>query len=691
MEIFDIILSYGNLFIAELLAAAGRSPFAAMGYIMTHGGLIIFFPMMVWMLWWIWVFYVVGEYMMKQKYVLLAIDVPAINEQSMRAVEQMLVALHGVLFSYNKKDLYWHGMQIEPFSLEIVSIDGYIQYFIWTNERYVNVVKAAVYAQYPDAEIVEVEDYTNNVPSKFPDEEYDLWGTELVLEKDSVYPIKTYEYFEHSLTGTFADPMASILEQLSRLRPGEQAWLQFVITPTSGGIRASGLKEVESLIGKDSGYSPGAAEKLIFGTMDTLYNALSPAHFDKELTSVPGREAEDGNFMGMTTGDRLVVEEIQKKISRLQFDTKFRFVYIAKKEVFDRFRVAGGVFGALKQFSSLDLNSFTNGTWTTTSRPTYFFWKWRRNVRETKMIQSFRSRSNWNGENPITLSTTELATIFHFPLESAQAPLLSTTESKKAEPPSRLPQQLPMATPEPIPEDLVESQGEPEYEAPRGQRIPREGEELRPASGIPAALVQRMEVETEKPLAQSMKGLPPGVYPIEGRDWQTLDEWSLKGRSALEHREQIVHEAATPQYFPEKGPMQSAMEQHQIVAQTEEPSEGAEPPQYVEIHHTEQPKKEKEYHDIESRPEVVSMPRSGQHSAAAAVPPRERPVSRPTQPTEQLRTQHAGHVQSTPPAQRGVSQNPDERRVNRSRQQSKDVQPPSAAPGRGAPPPNLPF
>ena len=46
-----------------------------------------------------------------------------------------------------------------------------------------------------------------------------------------VYPFRTCPFFEHSMTQTFLDPLASLLEIMGRLGPSEQVWLQLVITP----------------------------------------------------------------------------------------------------------------------------------------------------------------------------------------------------------------------------------------------------------------------------------------------------------------------------------------------------------------------------------------------------------------------------------------------------------------------------
>src|SRR3989344_4214570 len=104
------------------------------------------------------------KYSKKLKWHLLAIDIPKANEQSPKAVEHIFAHLAGGLSSFTKKELYWEGKFLPTFSLEIVSIEGYVQFFIRTQSKYRDLVEAAVYAQYPEAEITEVEDYTTSVP-----------------------------------------------------------------------------------------------------------------------------------------------------------------------------------------------------------------------------------------------------------------------------------------------------------------------------------------------------------------------------------------------------------------------------------------------------------------------------------------------------------------------------------------------
>ncbi len=76
-----------------------------------------------------------------------------------------------------------------------------------------DLVESAIYAQYPEAMITEVDDYVSGIPDDYPNETHDVWGTEWTLVTNQYYPIRTYKDFEDSSAeDIFKDPMAALLE-----------------------------------------------------------------------------------------------------------------------------------------------------------------------------------------------------------------------------------------------------------------------------------------------------------------------------------------------------------------------------------------------------------------------------------------------------------------------------------------------
>ncbi|PLX29022.1 hypothetical protein C0581_00310 [Candidatus Parcubacteria bacterium] len=92
------------------------------------------------------------------KYVLLAIDIPQENVQTPMAVEQMFSHLAGAFDKPDLRGKFREGYKQRWFSCEIISIEGYIQFLIWTEETFRDLVETSLYAQYPDADITEVEE-----------------------------------------------------------------------------------------------------------------------------------------------------------------------------------------------------------------------------------------------------------------------------------------------------------------------------------------------------------------------------------------------------------------------------------------------------------------------------------------------------------------------------------------------------
>ena len=92
------------------------------------------------------------------KFVVLAIDIPLLNVQTPKAVEQMFNHLAGSFDTATFHERFVEGYKQRWFSFEIISVEGYIQFLVWTEVAFRDLVEASIYAQYPEAEIVEVED-----------------------------------------------------------------------------------------------------------------------------------------------------------------------------------------------------------------------------------------------------------------------------------------------------------------------------------------------------------------------------------------------------------------------------------------------------------------------------------------------------------------------------------------------------
>ena len=406
-----------------------------------NGGWIVFLIALLYGLWNCWLFYAQTRYYEKAKFMLIKVNIQTTNEQSPKAVENIFAQLSGAHTTNTLWETYGQGDYQLPFAFEIVSLGGYINFFIYTETRFKNLVETIIYAQYPDAEIFEVNDYVNNVPAKYPDPEYDLFGFEFILANNQAYPIKTHIEFEHALTQELKDPLSGVLEALSCLTEGEQGWYQIIVTPTSDAWKEASHKLLNKLMGAET-----KAHK--FSVADMVANtALSGIGLLGDI--IPGGEVEAiGAKTGADTGKinlllnpllKKQLDGIARKASKIGFKTKIRYIYIGKREVFSKARGVNTFVGGIKQFNTVDLNALKPDLKRTGTRAYYVFTELRKKWRKNKLISAYKSRSGWRGSPSFILNIEELATLYHFPSILIKAPLIKKVTSRKAEPPTSLP------------------------------------------------------------------------------------------------------------------------------------------------------------------------------------------------------------------------------------------------------------
>lgn len=444
---------------------------------------ILWMPLLYWMLteiWESWNFWTNGLYKLAtQEKILLAIDVPRDAEQtplSMEAIFNQITGSHGTETWWEH---HWDGEYQEWFSFEIVSIEGYVQYIVHCHEKFRDLVEAAVYAQYPDAEITEIRDYTQDVPTHYPNDEWDYFGVEYVLAKENAYPIRTYNEYEDKIRGEFIDPMSPLLEIMSKIGKGEQIWYQMIILPIiEPDWQDDAQKVIDKLVEKQSDEAKpkgikGVISSLFGITSKVVSDAITPegAVGEKKKEKDPQRTI----MLTMTPGEKLLVEEMERKTSRLAYKVRYRIMYFGQPGVFLKQRGTHPVIGAIKRFNDGTKNWFmvAKGTWTKTN---YMFKKGRKYIRQRNLLKSYSKRSKYSGALPngFVLSTEELATIYHFPLATVKAPLVKRTGARKSEPPPSLPvedlettavkianKSEPPAVSEPPADTLAETKAEP--------------------------------------------------------------------------------------------------------------------------------------------------------------------------------------------------------------------------------------
>ena len=377
----------------------------------------------------------------------------------------------------------WLGVWPLWWSLEIASIEGNIYFFIRCEPKNREGIENLIYAQFPQAEVTEVDDYTKYVPPFKAGAGWDLRGCEYKLketfapdpnDKDSKMPIDALPlktYVDYGLADAFnleenqkIDPMVPLLQVLGSLGQGEQAWIQIVMQgswahfanpdPAKKGEKPFVtwqdvgkywldqiiLKPYRSKLIQKEKTDPENAEKKID---DSTYNT--------GFKDAPEREKPR-------------IEATERKLTKNGYDTGIRVIYLGKGDKFKKDKF-GEIKNAFKQFNAPNLNSLEaiNGTDDGFDYPWQDYKDLKKFNNREKMFKRYVKREFFYPkemgatvliketlDKPLVkgtlkspeisvLSTEELATLFHFPGSVAETSALGRIDAQKAEPPANLP------------------------------------------------------------------------------------------------------------------------------------------------------------------------------------------------------------------------------------------------------------
>jgi hypothetical protein len=390
--------------------------------------------------WEVWVRYVRLKFFLSLEYTVLELRLPRDLYKSPLAMETVLTAIHNTAdgTSYGR---FWVG-EVRPwYSLEIVSIEGKVKFYIWTETRRKSNLKSALYSQYPGLEIVESNDYSKDV--QWDPKVWKIWASEFEFTKRTkekkpihAYPIKTYIDFgmdKDPKEEYKVDPLTHILEWMGSLRPNEQAWFQFLCQ-----AHIDNQRKPDTLWSKKHDEFRASVDKTINDIMIRDPKTKTTKFEDPDA-------AQSFNQPRLTRGETDIINAIERKAAKPVFDVIPRTLYIAQRSIFDTPFGIGGCISSMKQFNHEHMNGFKPGG---KMMPGGFDYPWqdyanvRRNYYSKRVLQAYRRRSGFYPPfkaKHIILNTEELATMFHLPGAVATTPTLTRIPSKRVEAPSNLP------------------------------------------------------------------------------------------------------------------------------------------------------------------------------------------------------------------------------------------------------------
>lgn len=476
-------------------------------YPIIAGTAIIWAPLLCgWLAWGWWLEYVRKLKISEAKFTMVEIKIPKEVAKSPAAIESFLLSLYGdtkpplwapniatswwtIISDFGKwYDAVWSGKWPLWWSLEIASIEGNIYFFIRCEPKNREMIENQLYAQFPQAEITEVDDYTKFVPNFKTGNGWDLRGCEYKLKevfapdptnKDATQPIDALPlktYIDYGLHDSFQleeeqkiDPLVPLLQTLASLGQGEQVWIQFVLQgswPHFPNPDATKKADKPVVTWQDVGkyyidqilLKPWRAELRKEKDAKELVKNKDGEMVPKEITIYNTGQKD------MPEREKPRLEAVERKLTKPGYDCGIRVLYLGKGGSFDKDKF-GEVKNTFKQFGAPYLNSLeaVNGTDDGFDYPWQDYKDLKKTTNREKMFKRYIKREFFYPpemgatlavkkalDKPLVnatigksvtsvLNIEELATLFHFPGSVAQTSGLTRIEAKKSEPPANLP------------------------------------------------------------------------------------------------------------------------------------------------------------------------------------------------------------------------------------------------------------
>lgn len=366
-----------------------------------------------------------------QTYKVLQVRVMKDSEVGPMVMENIFSTMHGIETKFTLLQRL-KGYSSSHVGFEIASVDRTIKFYVAFPAELRNLVEGQIYAQYPDVEIEDCNDYSGLVK----DPHYAV-GMELSLDESDVFPIKRYVQFEDKLAKVAVDPMAGLTSALVKFEDVEdQAWIQVAVTPLDNKWRMVFTKCVKIL------------HKGVFANVDSLTRAYARAFTTRKIWpkivffpvyfifwvqgfmvkahissgAVDSHSTADVEEMASRSHEREShMDAAIDKVGRPLFEVNLRIVYVPKNKNHERAEnKLREIVGAFKQFNYPQLNGF----------------EIKESFHGAPMIHRYNKRMIVNG---FILNNEELATVYHMPNITVKTPSIYWVRSKKLEPPTDLP------------------------------------------------------------------------------------------------------------------------------------------------------------------------------------------------------------------------------------------------------------
>jgi hypothetical protein len=304
----------------------------------------------------------------------------------------------------------WLKGRNDHFSFEIVKNDGLISFYVDTTTSMQALIEQQIHAQYPSAEIIQITDY--NLFNKHSA----IVGAYLTAKNSSALPIKTYKNLD-------SDPLSSILNTLSKIQqPGSSAAVQIVARAATTSWRADGAKAAREI--KQGKKFEEVLEKQslnLLGSFGKLFSGI----FKHVVNSTDTDSDKKPDEYKLSSMEEEMIKGIEQKIAKGGLEITIRLLASADDDTTAKHHL-DNLIHAFNQY-----NYYRFGNSLTAVVP---------KRAQKHLIRDFIYRS-FHDKRSMVMNTEELASLWHLPLTSTEAPNIDWLTGRSAPPPVNAPQE----------------------------------------------------------------------------------------------------------------------------------------------------------------------------------------------------------------------------------------------------------
>lgn len=294
-------------------------------------------------------------------------------------------------------------------SFEIACVNKKISFYINCPRHLQQLIEKQLQAQYPHAYVEEVKGYNPFQPKG------EVEATELQLNKDFIFPFRTFEDME-------TDPLNALTNAMSKLSETDGAAIQYILYPAGSGWQDRPRRIALEI---QQGKNPSVVAK---STAGKFAGEVAGGLRDSVLGS--RQQSQDGqrndlsgiyNAIQLTPMQQEMVKKFEEKASRPGYATNIR-VITSSQTLGNAKVIMHNIVTSFLQYNMQPFNGFHV-----------------KKRKKRKVIKDFIFRIYRRYGRKNILNTEELASLWHLPTPFLETPNLKWLHSKKAPAPVNTP------------------------------------------------------------------------------------------------------------------------------------------------------------------------------------------------------------------------------------------------------------